>query len=576
MVIDFYNRNGGGGGGTADYATRAGESNKTKLLEGGSALPQSANTGDVVAVAPTPTRGGAKSGGESLGIYQFDGSDWNKIEGGEGGDNSSLTPTTELPEDPVDGEIVLWSEEAFIDYKPEAPDGHTVYGGNLADFMDAIDESGRNELWVKTWDDAGHTERTDQGYFHIENGVIDYYDYQGEMEYLYDDLNEGEWVDANCIFMWKEGKNLYFYVRQEAEGVFFPDTQSSMEFETVVTNNTVNQHNEGVGWSLFPQALYGRGEFPKVAEFGDVVGLGKYEERDATSADVFTSATVTMVNGRATFKMYNPNYGGYCDEYTFGYDENEGIIGGWGGDNNVINGPWNDHGVEFSINGDDITFTSQNPDDTEEALLMWGFDPNCNDRIITKELGIYQRDEDGWNRAVTSNSINSIVKLTQAEYDALVSGGTVDENTFYLIVAEQPQPQPQSLGVWSDDGNGTYTFQMLDTDPASWDSATQIGQLLGISWPYASSDPIDMNVYLSDYNGSWEIAILVTEGRVSDPPLYYFADGTQDEWDTGLRTSEVSSESNIKVSWDGTDTFTFYSGDSDYPLSMNTIDPSAE
>lgn len=88
MVIDFYNRNGGGGGGTADYATLAGESNKSKLLEGGSALPQSANTGDVVAVAPTPTRG-LRSANTALGIYQYDGTDWNKIEGGSGSGSSA-------------------------------------------------------------------------------------------------------------------------------------------------------------------------------------------------------------------------------------------------------------------------------------------------------------------------------------------------------------------------------------------------------------------------------------------------------------------------------------------------------
>lgn len=79
MVIDFYNRNGGGGGGTADYATLAGESDKSKLLEGASAPPQSANTGDVVAIAPNPTRGTKAL--RTLGVYQYDGTNWNKIEG---------------------------------------------------------------------------------------------------------------------------------------------------------------------------------------------------------------------------------------------------------------------------------------------------------------------------------------------------------------------------------------------------------------------------------------------------------------------------------------------------------------
>jgi hypothetical protein len=34
---------------------------------------------------------------------------------------------------------------------------------------------------------------------------------------------------------------------------------------------------------------------------------------------------------------------------------------------------------------------------------------------------------------VSSTHINNILKLTQAEYDALVSAGTLDANTLYLI-----------------------------------------------------------------------------------------------------------------------------------------------
>ncbi len=105
MVIDFYNRNGGGG--TADYATLAGESNKSKLLEGGSALPQSANTGDVVAVAPSSPKGtkGLRSANTALGIYQYDGSDWNKIEGGEGSSAYKIEMEEVDPENYTQGDI---------------------------------------------------------------------------------------------------------------------------------------------------------------------------------------------------------------------------------------------------------------------------------------------------------------------------------------------------------------------------------------------------------------------------------------------------------------------------------------
>lgn len=81
MIVNKYNKGGGGSisGGSADYATLAGESDKSKLLEGASAPPQSANTGDVVAIAPNPTRGLRSA--RTLGIYQYDGTNWNKIEG---------------------------------------------------------------------------------------------------------------------------------------------------------------------------------------------------------------------------------------------------------------------------------------------------------------------------------------------------------------------------------------------------------------------------------------------------------------------------------------------------------------
>lgn len=38
---------------------------------------------------------------------------------------------------------------------------------------------------------------------------------------------------------------------------------------------------------------------------------------------------------------------------------------------------------------------------------------------------------------VASEDINSIVKISQADYDALVSGGTVDSQTFYIITNNQ-------------------------------------------------------------------------------------------------------------------------------------------
>ena len=131
MVIDFYNRNGGGG--TADYATSAGTanvSNSTKLLEGGSALPQSANTGDVVAVAPNLSkRGGAKGGETALGIYQYDGSAWNEI-GGETPDFTSLSPLDEFPSSAKTGEVVAISSVKNVYDSVIIPSKTLAFEGN--------------------------------------------------------------------------------------------------------------------------------------------------------------------------------------------------------------------------------------------------------------------------------------------------------------------------------------------------------------------------------------------------------------------------------------------------------------
>ena len=152
MVIDFYNRNGGGGGGTADYATLAGESNKSKLLEGGSALPQSGNTGDVVAVAPNLSkRGGAKGGETALGVYQYDGSAWNPI-GGETPDFTSLSPVDEFPSSAKTGEVVAISSVNRVYDSVVIPSKTLAFVGN--DVLTITTEYGT--LTVNTYEKGGN------------------------------------------------------------------------------------------------------------------------------------------------------------------------------------------------------------------------------------------------------------------------------------------------------------------------------------------------------------------------------------------------------------------------------------
>lgn len=104
------NDGGGGGstsGGTADYATSAGTaiiSNSTRLLDGVPDFPEIMNVGDVVAIGSVPTRG-AKSGAKSpepapmVGVFQYDGTNWNKIEGGGGSSAYKIELSTSHPDE---------------------------------------------------------------------------------------------------------------------------------------------------------------------------------------------------------------------------------------------------------------------------------------------------------------------------------------------------------------------------------------------------------------------------------------------------------------------------------------------
>ena len=135
MIINFYKGNSGGGsmsGGSADYATEAGSS---KLLEGTGVFPQDANTGDVVAIGEQPsrsTKSGAKAPVPSIetGVYQYDGSDWNKIGENSGSSSTSayrIKLSTSNPDDFTEGDIVnLNAFFAAVMENPSTMDGAYV------------------------------------------------------------------------------------------------------------------------------------------------------------------------------------------------------------------------------------------------------------------------------------------------------------------------------------------------------------------------------------------------------------------------------------------------------------------
>lgn len=246
MVIDFYNRNGGGGGGTADYATRAGESNKSKLLEGGSALPQSANTGDVVAVAPTPTRGGAKSGGESLGIYQFDGSDWNKIEGGEGGDNTILKAVSGAPATLENGDVfAIHTPSADTQYEVSAWTETGEYTISFDHPVQAIKVHIKTNGHFDFGFNLNHSDWHDGLGFDIEaDGEYGYVFYAGDYDSSRWEVSEQDVKFIASDWMARtDGKTLYLAIR-ENDGDYYLYIYSE-DVELIFITDVAQNETEG-------------------------------------------------------------------------------------------------------------------------------------------------------------------------------------------------------------------------------------------------------------------------------------------------------------------------------------------
>lgn len=151
-------------------------------------------------------------------------------------------------------------------------------------------------------------------------------------------------------------------------------------------------------------------------------------------------------------------------------------------------------------------------------------------------------------------------------YVALVSGA-LDYNSI----------QPQSanyIGEWSDDGQGNYTFQILDDTYEYWVQGVDIAT----SEMYYNGDLSEMRFQLwryydPEYAGQyWWRMYIYPEGSFSDGLDYEFF--SEDTWTVDeLKTSSSGDSDCLIIDFDGVDTFGIYA--SGAPLSLNTINPEA-
>jgi len=144
--------------------------------------------------------------------------------------------------------------------------------------------------------------------------------------------------------------------------------------------------------------------------------------------------------------------------------------------------------------------------------------------------------------------------------------GEVDYNTL------SPE-EPCHLGEWSDNGAGTYTFQILEPGDAVWENGVNIGSLMNVYFN-GGQDTIDMDVTLATRPGTgvWTMNFVADPEESYNPLLYSFDEEVADTWESGVMTNPHDSDAVITVGWDGTDTFMLQTDDLN-PLSMTTINP---
>lgn len=168
----------------------------------------------------------------------------------------------------------------------------------------------------------------------------------------------------------------------------------------------------------------------------------------------------------------------------------------------------------------------------------------------------------------TSTLIQDALNAGRLEnpYVALVDGD-LDYNSL------SPE-EPCVIGEWSDDGQGHYTFQILETGDIAWESGVVIGSLADVYFN-GGQDAIYMDVMLATMPGSGEWTMTFVEPNESASPSHTFEEGSSESWDCmDVMTSTDSSTASVHVDYDGVDTFEFYQMAQDAPaLSMETIDP---
>ena len=147
--------------------------------------------------------------------------------------------------------------------------------------------------------------------------------------------------------------------------------------------------------------------------------------------------------------------------------------------------------------------------------------------------------------------------------------GALDFNSL-----EPTPPAPSTMGTWSDDGEGNYTFQITETDTSYWeDNPNYIGQLASVIF-HGSTTDMDITLGYDSGMGGWLLKFNDNSGETNIPEHTFYDNGEPETWDdAGVQVAEGDSDAYAIVEWDGSSSFTIYSGSSAHPVSISTYDP---
>ena len=301
----------------------------------------------------------------------------------------------------------------------------------------------------------------------------------------------------------------------------------------------------------------------------------------ALNESALTKPYVALVSGVLDYNTVQPQSPNYIGEWS---DDGEGNYTFQVTDINYsFWGDWVKVATsQLYYNGDlaNIEFYLQRiGDDDEDYYWMAKYQVEDGEDSDSEEYELQLGDMWEINALMTQQGGSDCVSITNTETNDFVFCSNGEESA--PLSLNTINPVGNYIGEWSDDGEGNYTFSLLNDDVANWGSNTLIARAWSLE--YEPGDTRDMDVYISGEEvGSvkeWTVTFVIEAGDPSDPSLgtsYTFT--SAEDWTTELKTGS-GSDACVNVTYNGGSDFSFYSGDQAYPLSMdtiNTVEPSGE